>query len=340
MTEEERGRRNLARWVWLAGLVVVAVVLFIAYLRMSRTYPATSDGADQALQGWDMLHGNWLLHGWTLGDVTYYSTEIPEYALVEMVRGLGADVVHIAAAITYTLLVLTAGLLARGRATGRAGLIRLLIAAGIMLAPQFGNATHLLLSQPDHLGTQLPLLLLFLLLDRAPRRWYIPVAAAAVLTWVVIADRVALLDAVVPLALVCGARALLAVLRHRRSLASQWYELSLAAASAVSFAAATLAVRLISDLHGYQVTPVKSATLAPLHTLPQRVVVALEGILNVYGADFFHISQNSPFGPALGGLPVAVGVALAAVHLVGVGLAVWGFFRAFRYFVDPSDLIF
>ena len=106
MTEEERGRRNLARWVWLAGLVVVAVVLFIAYLRMSRTYPATSDGADQALQGWDMLHGNWLLRGWTLGDVTYYSTEIPEYALVEMVRGLGADVVHIAAALTYTLLVL------------------------------------------------------------------------------------------------------------------------------------------------------------------------------------------------------------------------------------------
>jgi hypothetical protein len=67
--------------------------------------------------------------------------------------------------------------------------------------------------------------------------------------------------------------------------------------------------------------------------------VAFEGILNIYGADFFHISQNSPFGPALGGLPVAVGVALAAVHLVGVALAVWGFFRAFRYFFDPRDLV-
>jgi hypothetical protein len=111
------------------------------------------------------------------------------------------------------------------------------------------------------------------------------------------------------------------------------------AASVLSFVMATLAVKLISDLHGYQVTPVKSATLAPLHTLPQRVVVTLEGILNVYGADFFHISQNSPFGPALGGLPVAVGVALAAVHLVGVALAAWGFFRAFRHFFDPSDLI-
>src|SRR6201994_2996791 len=339
MTGEGSRRRRRARWAWAAGLAAAAVVLFIAYLRLSGTYAATSDGADQALQGWDMLHGNWLLHGWTLGDVTYYTTEIPEYLLIELVRGLGADVVHIAGAITYTLLVLAAGLLARGRATGRDGLIRLAIAAGIMLAPQFGNATHLLLSQPDHLGTQLPLLLVFLMLDRAPRRWYIPVAAGAALTWVVIADRVALLTAVVPLALVCAARVLLAVLRRRRSLASQWYELSLIAASALSFAAAELTVRLISLLHGYQVTPVASATLAPLNTLPQRFVVALEGILNVYGGDFFHISENSPFGPGLGGLPVGVGVALAAVHLVGLALAVWGFFRAFRHFFDPADLI-
>ncbi len=339
MTVEEPGRRRLARWAWVAGFAVAALVLFVAYLRMSRTYPATSDGADQALQGWDMLHGNWLLRGWTTGDVTYYTTEIPEYALVEALRGLRADVVHIAGALTYTLLVLTAGLLARGRATGRAGLVRLVAAVGIMLAPQFGNATHLLLSQPDHLGTQVPLLLVFLLVDRAPQRWYVPVAAGVMLAGVIIADRVAVLDAVVPLAVVCGARVLWAVLHHRKSLASQWYELSLVAASALSFAAATLVVRLINDLHGYRVTPVMSLKLTATDQLPQHIVVALEGILNMYGGDFFHISQNSPFGPGLGGLPLAVGVALAAVHLVGLGLAVWGFFRAFRHFFDPSDLI-
>ncbi|HEY3651446.1 MAG TPA: hypothetical protein VGL33_26005 [Streptosporangiaceae bacterium] len=338
-TGEEPKGNHFARWAWLAAFAVAAIALFLCFLRFSRTYPATSDGADQALQAWDMLHGNLLLHGWTIADVTYYTTEVPQYMLIELVRGLGPDVVHIAGASTYTLLVLAAGLLARGRATGRDGLIRLLVAAGIMLAPQFGNATHLLLSQPDHLGTQLPLLLVFLLLDRAPRRWYVPVTAGAVLTWVITADRVALLDAVVPLVLVCGARVLWAVLRHRRSLASQWYELSLIAAAVLSFVVAELAVRLISALHGYQVTPVMSATLAPLHTFPRRFVVALEGILNIYGADFFHISQNSPFGPALGGLPVGVGVALAAVHLVGVALAVWGFFRAFRYFLDPGDLV-
>ena len=163
--EESKGSRS-PRWAWLAGFAVAAIALFLCYLRFAGTYPTDTDGSDQALQAWDMLHGNLLLHGWTIADVTYYTTEIPQYMLIELVRGLGPEVGHIAGASTYTLLVLAAGLLARGRATGRDGLIRLLVAAGIMLAPQFGNATHLLLSQPDHLGTQLPLLLVFLLLDR------------------------------------------------------------------------------------------------------------------------------------------------------------------------------
>jgi len=335
---EDESRRRRARWAWVGGLAALALVLFFIYLRLSRTYAATSDGADQALQGWDMLHGNWLLRGWTIADVTYYTTEVPEYAIIEAFRGLRADDVHIAGAATYTLLVLAAGLLARGRSTGREGLIRFALAAGIMIAPQFGNATHLLLSQPDHLGTQLPLLLAFLLLDRAPRRWYVPVAFGAILTLVVIADQIAMLTAAVPLAIVCGARALFAMLRHRKSLVSQWYELSLVAVAVLSYGVAKLAVRLIIDLHGYHLLPLATKR-TPIAYLGQHIVLAVDGILNVFGADFLHLSKSSLLGPSLGGLPMAAGIALAAVHLVGVALAVWGFFRAFRYFFDPSDLV-
>jgi len=167
-----------------------------------------------------MLAGNWLLHGWTLSDVSFYTTELPEYVLVELIRPFGAGVVHVAAAVTYTLLVALAFALARGRARGAEGLVRGLLAAGIMLAPQLGYGAFVLLLSPDHVGTQVPLLLGWLLLDHAQsphggptprtpggRRWRVPAALCLLLAWVQFADRVALVTAVLPLVLVCAVTA-------------------------------------------------------------------------------------------------------------------------------------
>jgi hypothetical protein len=158
------------RLIWIGGYLAAGFLLFLCYLRISGTAAVTSDGGLSAMQAWDMLHGNWLLRGWALGDVTYYTTELPEYVLVEIFRGLGSADVHVSGAITYTLLVVLAGLLAKGAKTGKEGLIRVLIASGIMIAPQSGPGVGILLQEPDHIGTGVPLLLTFLLLDRAPRR--------------------------------------------------------------------------------------------------------------------------------------------------------------------------
>jgi hypothetical protein len=163
--DSRRGRRP-----WLAGLggfAVAGVALFVLYLaQSSRGTYVTSDGASNALQAWAMLHGNLLLRGWALSDVAFYTTELPEYMLVEAVHGLGSEVVHICAALTYTLLVLLAAALAKGRATGREGVIRALVAAGIMLAPELGDPSGVLLLSPDHVGTGVPLLVTWLLVDR------------------------------------------------------------------------------------------------------------------------------------------------------------------------------
>ncbi len=161
-----------ASCAWLlAGLV-----LFSCYLRVSRTVPVNSDGASNVLQAWDMLHGNPLLRGWVLSDVSFYTTELPQYMLIELARGLTPDVVHIAAAITYTLLVLLVARLAKGAASGTLGLMRAGLAAGIMIAPPQSSA-HVLLLNPDHVGSVVPVLVILLLLDRAGaggscRRWY------------------------------------------------------------------------------------------------------------------------------------------------------------------------
>ena len=69
------------------GLVVLAAaVLFACYWRQSLTQPMCSDGAANALQAWDMLHGNLLLHGWLVSDVSFYTTELPQYMLIEALR--------------------------------------------------------------------------------------------------------------------------------------------------------------------------------------------------------------------------------------------------------------
>ena len=326
LTAGETRRVRLARRPWPAALAAAAVVLFLCYLRLSRTTPNGSDGADQALQAWDMLHGNWLLRGWTVGDVSYYTTELPEYMAVELIRGLGPDVIHVAAAVTYTLLVLLAGLLAKGRATGREGVVRALIASGILLAPQLGHGIALLIQQPDHIGTQVPLLVIFIVLDRAPRRWYTPAAIAVMLTWVIIADRVAVFDAALPLAAACGIRALWALVHDRKPLASQWFEVSLMAAGIVSFGAAALIVKAINHLGGYTSLPLPPTSFASAAAIPAHLVLTMEGILTLYGAN-------------LAGLSSGVAVAIALIHLAGLALALWGVCRAFRRFFSASDLI-
>ena len=123
------------RWVEAAGFAVFAAVLVAVYLRLSRTSPENSDQANILLVASDMLHGNLLLQGWYLTDVSFYTTELPQYALLEIFFGVHANTAHIAAAMTYTLVVVLAVLLARGGFTSRTAAIWMAIAAGILLAP-------------------------------------------------------------------------------------------------------------------------------------------------------------------------------------------------------------
>ena len=125
---DRRGPRRFAvrRSVlaWAGGLLLAAAALFTLYLRQSLVAPFNSDGASAVLQAQAMLHGNLLLKGWWIADVSFYTTELPEYMIVTALRGLRPDVVHICGALTYTLMVLLAAMLARGQAKGREGLVR------------------------------------------------------------------------------------------------------------------------------------------------------------------------------------------------------------------------
>jgi hypothetical protein len=322
------GRPRRETLAWAAGAAVAALALFTCYLRQSRTVAVGSDGASQALQAWDMLHGNLLLHGWWVTDVSFYTTELPQYAAIELARGLSADVMHVAGAMTYTLLVLAAALLARGRATGRAGAARALLAAGIMLAPQLGAGTQTLVLSPDHTGTAVPILLIWLLIERAPARWWVPALVWLGLAWTAVADAMTLFVAVIPLAGVCALRAAAGALGHgrarrrargafgnrghraRRNPAPPrrlGYDLALLAAAVLAIPAEAAATALIRALGGWQAHGLATA-LGGAGRLADSARLAGQGVLLLFGADVF-------------GATAPLAVAFALVHLIGVALA-------------------
>ena len=327
------GRRASARTARAAAIAATAVggaLLFLGYLRISWTVAATSDGAAEALQARDMLAGNWLLHGWMIGDVSFYTTELPEYVLVEAIRPFGVGVIHIAAAATYTMLALAVFALAYGRAGGREGIARGVLATVIMLAPQLGYGAFVLLLSPDHTGTELPLLLGWLLLDRAPRRWWVPAILCLLLAVVQFADRVALLTAVLPLILVC----MVTVARRRPRLPGQpasglagwaqarWFELALAVGAGASVGVSWVAARLLAATGAFVAHPF-SMTLAPLSQLWTHARLTGWGILELYGGNFIGVTGWA-------------GITFAVLHLIGLTLAVVAVVVALVRFARPT----
>ena len=295
-----------------ALVVLAAAVLFFCYWRQSLSVPLTSDGSGNVLQAWDMLHGNLLLHNWWVSDVSFYTTELPQYMLIDALAGLGPWVVHAAAAMTYTLLVLLAALLARGHAHGAAGLARALLAAGLMLAPQL-SATAIVLLSPDHTGTAVPLLATWLLIDRARPRWYVPPLVGLLFAWTMVADSIVLITGIVPLVLVCALRARPGLTGRGPRPTSGRYELALAGAAVAAGVAGSFAPRLMAALGGYRQAPV--GTYMDLGQLRHGAWVTLQAFLELFGANVF--------GPSSYGARPALEVVFAALHLAGAIAVAW-----------------
>ena len=313
------------RWIEVAAFALAAAALFAVYLRLSRTVPENSDEANVLLAAKDLLHGNVLLHGWYLTDVSFYTTEVPQYALLELLFGLHPDTAHIAAAMTYTLAVVLAVLVARGGFTSRAAVARLLIAAGILLAPQLGPGVTALILTIGHIGTAVPVLLIWLFLDRAPQRWWVPVLTGLALAWVLIADQIVLIVAVAPLAAVCALRVLAAAVRERslsRAFATRRYELSLIVAAAAAAGLAWVAERVLRALGGYVVAPVPFSFT--LHGFPASLH-SLWAVPQIFGADYRGLS-GGPYYTAL-------------LHMVSLALVVLALFLLARRFFSGAALV-
>lgn len=338
-------------WAGAAVFLLVIVVLFDAYLHLSKTYPENSDEANILLMATDMLHGNVYLSGWNVSDVPFITTELPEMTLLVWLFGLHLNTAHIAAAVTYTLVVAVAMLLAKGGAKGPKAIARMALALAILIAPQPGIGVFVVVFSVGHIGTALPVMLTWLVLDRLGKRWYVPVIVAVLLGWALMADPLVLVVAIIPLLAVCLVRVVTGLVSGGRNggglrvagraLADRWLELSLAAAAGIGYFVVWWGQRLLGNAGGYKLQPVPFRLDGGRWFMQARVSV--HGLLEMFGAYFVpgnainYYKSGTYFSFAgLSGLDEA----LAVSHVIGVLLAIWGALAiARRFFFRDADWV-
>jgi hypothetical protein len=303
----------------LAGVAVIAAVAVVygCALREASTVTPESDAASFALQGWAMTHGNPLLHGWRLADVSFYTVDLPLYALGVLAVGLRPDVVPACAAAVFTIVVTGAAVVARGRSRGLAGALAAMLAVAIMAGPAV-RVAGVLLTTPDHTGTAVVPLVLALVIDRARPGWRAAALACAVLAWGLVADALVLLIGVVPVVAVCLARGL-----RNREARSELYLAAGGAGSVVVYALAKAVIRLAGgwelDGNGHQFVQGRD--------LAGNAGGTLQDVLNLFSA--------SPFGqPAAG-----AGLILTAIHLALFCLVAVAGWIALRRLLWTGDLV-
>ena len=181
-----------------------------------------------------------------------------------------------------------------------------------MLAPQL-SATSILLLSPDHIGTAVPLLVTWLLIDRRPATLVRAGAGGPAVPWTMVADSIVLLTGIVPLVLVCAVRACPGLIRRGERRASRWYELALAGAAAVAGVAGLFAPRIMTALGGYQQSHVGTDT--DLGQLQHGAWVTFQAFLELFGANVFNTSFF--------GAEPAIEVVFVALHLAGAITVAW-----------------
>jgi hypothetical protein len=345
-------RQGVRRWLPAAAWVLGGLAVFGLLLRISLTGRIDSDGANNALQAWDLLHGHLLLHGWDIGDANFYFFELPLNALTAAVFGLGNFAMHVASALTYLLVALCAVALAVTDSRGPARVVRAAVVVTVMAAPLLAlQSVKTLLEEPDHTGTSVFILVAFLLVDQAARpRAGLPrdsaaggdggrgaphsgessppepaglrlrTAISAPLLCVILcagefSDLTVRYVAVPAIVLVCGCRALAA--RRLRS-----PDAAFVAAAIVSVPLVAALSAVFTHLGGF-IADAPRAQLAPTRLWPHQAIVTWGNLRLLYGG------VSAP-GTRLGGLGTAFGMVCLLVSLAGLAWVAWRWRRASR----------
>jgi hypothetical protein len=313
--------RPAARRLWVtAAWAGGALVVFTLFLRISFSNPMDSDGANNALQAWEMIHSNLLLHGWIIGDASCYTFELPLYAIIEIFSGLSGVIFHVASALTYLIVAAGAVALAVTGSRGAAMVARCGVAVAVLAAPVVTQqGAWILLYAPDHIGTTAFLLFSFLLVDRVPGWRFTPPLLAAILCAGQVGDGTVLYVGVPAVLLVCLYRVLAA--RKIRTV-----DTAIAVAAAASVPLTSLVRAAMLHYGGFSMVPPKTA-ISPVGQWPGHLVVTWRAIRTLFGA---FGATVVPYSTRLSGVAAVFGLACLLTAAYGFVKVVWTWRTASR----------
>jgi hypothetical protein len=295
------------RWRTVAAWIGGGLVLAVFSLRISLSHPVNADGANSALQAWDMLHGNYTLHNWVLGDATYYTFDLPVIAITQIFLGLHTITSYVAAALTYLIVVACAVALAVTDSRGPARAARCGVVVAVMAAPLLANVLTPL-GQPDHTGTSAIMLVAFLLIDRFPGRRFTSPLLCAILCLGQIGDGTIRFVAVPVIVVVSVYR----VLAARKILIG---DSAIAVAAVASVPLTTVVRAWMLRLGAYSMIAPKTS-LSPAAQWSHHAVLALRHIRMLYGTIVVP-------GAPLGGVGTVFGLACLLAAAFGFGRVAW-----------------
>jgi hypothetical protein len=305
-----------SHWPAAAAWAGAAVVLFAFFLRISWGARVDSDGANNALQAWDLMHGHLLLHGWHIGDATFYFFELPLNGMTALLFGLGDTALHVASALAYLIVAGFAAALAVLDCRGPARAARCAIVVAVLAAPLlFVPQVWVLLEEPDHIGTAVFMLGPILLIDRAPGRRFTAPLVGVILAAGQFSDLTVRYVAVPAIVVVCLYR----VLATRRLRSA---DLAIAVAAVVSVPVESAFRAVMTRLGAFYMVAPKAKLSSP-HLWLQHLSITWLDIRQLFGAVAAPHARLSSAREALG-------VLCLAAAIFGLARVAWTWRRASR----------
>ena len=286
---------------------------------ISRASILASDAANNALQSWDLLHGNLTLHGWILGDVTFYTFELPLIALSEAVFGLGTLAMQVTLALIYLAVIACAVAVAVTDSHGLSRAARAGVVVAVLTAPILVQSDRWVpLALPDHTGTTVFMLISVLLVDRA-RSWrFTPLLLCLILCAGQLSDVTVRYVAVPAIVLVCLYQALSTRGRRLRS-----GDAACLAAAVISVPLAT-AIRAVMRHNGAYLMVSPNTSFARVSAWPHNLALTWHALRMLFG-------QVSGTGaPAASSVTAVFGACCMLAVAAGIARVLWRWRSASR----------